>query len=314
MKTDIKLENIIKKPDSKNFNSFVSTTKQNLIDTYNIDSDSYKLIPFDIFAENIDHGAKHVFNVYKKALSIAKEVERQLGIEVNKALLYIMSVYHDSGRFREPIISDQDTEKQIQAKQRKKIKSEREHARYGVAQIKLWISKLKDKGVEINEEDQKKIENYILNHDFFNTRLDWTKYQEPYSLEWQITRLADRISTPIEEEIERYRETWKRLNTTYFKKDISFQERIDFSFANMWIYIKTWKFDEFTFFLSLLSQSPSDFSNPVLHDIYAKRQSNKNKWIRKIFEIAKQEWYKEEDIIEMKNMINKYLEHFDIKF
>ncbi len=314
MKEKTNLKNIIKHPESKSLETFVSTTRQNLMNVYNIDADSSKLIPFDTFAKNIDHGAKHVFNVYKKSLELAKEIERQLGVEVDKTLLYIMSVYHDSGRFREPIISDQDTENQIQAKQRKKVKSEREHARYGVAQIKLWINKLKDINVSIPEEDQKKIEDYILNHDFFNTRLDWAKYQEPYSLEWQITRLSDRISTPIEEEIERYRETWKRMNTTYFKKDIPFQERVDFSFANMWNYIKTWRFDEFTFFLSLLSQSPSDFSNPVLHDIYAKRQSNKNKWIKKILEIAKQEWYNDEDISEMKNMVDQYLHHFDIKF
>lgn len=314
MKEKNNLKDTIKTPAAKNFNNFVSTTKQNLMDVYSIDKDSSKLIPFNIFSENIDHGAKHVFNVYKKSLEVAKEIERQLGVEVNKTLLYIMSVYHDSGRFREPIISDQDTENQIQAKQKKKVKSEREHARYGVAQIKLWISKLKDKWVEINEEDQKKIENYILNHDFFNTRLDWTKYQEPYSLEGQITRLSDRISTPIEEEIERYRETWKRMNTTYFKKDISFQERVDFTFANMWTYLKTGRFDEFTFFLTLLSQAPSDFSNPVLHDIYAKRQSNKNKWIKKILEIAKQEWYIDEDIAEMQNTINQYLAHFEIRF
>lgn len=314
MKEENNLHRIIKLPESESLGGFVSTTKKNLMDVYSIDSNSSKLIPFDVFAENVDHGANHVFNVYKKSLEVAKEIERQLGVEVNKTLLYIMSVYHDSGRFREPIISDQDTENQIQAKQRKKVKSEREHARYGVAQIKLWINKLKEKWVEINEEDKDKIENYILNHDFFNTRLDWTKYKEPYSLEWQITRLSDRISTPIEEEIERYRETWKRMNTTYFKKDISFQERIDFTFTNMWTYLKTGRFDEFTFFLTLLSQAPSDFSNPVLHDIYAKRQSNKNKWIKKILEIAKEEKYSDEDITEMKNTINQYLEHFDIRF
>lgn len=314
MKEAKNFRNIIKYPDSKNIGNFVSITRQNLMDIYNVDSSSSKLIPFDIFSKNTDHWSRHVFNVYKKALSVANEIERQLGVEVNKGLLYIMSVYHDSWRFREPIISDQDTEKQIQAKQRKKIKSEREHSSYGVAQIKLWIKKLKEKNIIIDKEDQEKIENYILNHDFFNIRLDWNKYQEPYSLEWQITRLADRISTPIEQEIERYRETWKRMNTPYFKKDISFQERIDFSFANIWNYIKTWRFDEFTFFLSLMSQSPSDFSNPVLHDIYAKRQSNKNKWIKKILEIATQEWYTEEDTIEMTNLINQYLEHFDIKF
>lgn len=315
MKTDINLEDVIKKPDSNNFNSFVSTTKKNLMDIYNIDSDSSKLIPFDIFSKNIDHWAKHVFNVYKKALEIAKEVERQLGVKVNKTLLYIMSIYHDSARFREPIMSDQDTDDQIQAKQRKKVKSEREHASYWVAQVKLWFIKLKEKWIEISEEDKNKIEDYILNHDFINERLDWSKYQEPSSLEWQITRLADRTSTSIAEEVKRYRETWKRLKTSYFKEDIPFQDRLDFSFSNIGYYIKTWKYDQFSFFLwALLSQSPKDFSNPVLHDIYYKRQSHKNKWIKKILEIAKQEWYSDDDIKKMETLTNQYLDHFDIKF
>lgn len=314
MKEKNDLKNIIKTPDYMNLEGFLSTTKQNLMDIYNIGSDSPKLIPFDVFSKNIDHWAKHVFNVYKKALEISKEVERQLSVEVNKTLLYIMSVYHDSWRFREPIISEQDTDKQIQAKKRKKWESEKDHPRYGVAQVKLWISKLKNKWIQINEEDKNKIEDYILNHDFFNTRLDWTRYKEPSSLEWQITRLSDRISTPIEEEIERYRETWKRMNTAYFKRDISFQERIAFSFVNMWDYIRDWRFDELTFLLTLLSQSPWDFSNPVLHDIYAKWQLNKNKWIKKILEIARQEWYNDDDITEMRNMIDQYLQYFDIKF
>ncbi|HBB03484.1 TPA: hypothetical protein DCZ39_01075 [Patescibacteria group bacterium] len=72
-----------------------------------------------------------------------------------------------------------------------------------------------------------------MNHDFFNERLDGDTYHEPMSIEGQITRLADRISVPIDQEITRYRETGKRLGTKYFNKDITWQERVDFSFANM---------------------------------------------------------------------------------
>jgi hypothetical protein len=46
-------------------------------------------------------------------------------------------------------------------------------------------------------------------------------------------RLADRVSVPVEEEIVRYRETGKRLNTRYFNDQISFEERVNFTFENM---------------------------------------------------------------------------------
>ena len=137
------------------------------------------------------------------------------------------------------------------------------------------MKRLKEQNITISLEDQKKIEDYILNHDFFNTRLDGEKYHEPISIEGQITRLADRISVSTQEEIKRYWETGKRLGTTYFKKDISWEERIDFSFANMGEYIKNGKFDQFTFFLAMLSQSACDFSNPIVVKIYQQWATNK---------------------------------------
>ncbi|MEI6673217.1 MAG: hypothetical protein WCL02_08125 [bacterium] len=87
--------------------------------------------------ENTDHGAEHTANVFKKALEIAKIVEKETDLCIDTTLLYIMSGMHDSGRFRLPIHKQGDTPKQQEAKEQKRKKAEREHARYGVAQIKL---------------------------------------------------------------------------------------------------------------------------------------------------------------------------------
>jgi len=304
--TNINKENL-------DFEKYKKSIKHDMINIFQLDSVEKK-IPLESFLENSDHWSIHTYNVFKRALDISENIEDETWIKADKELLYIMSWMHDSGRFRLPIIKEEDTDKQIQAKKNKQIKSERNHGNYGVSQIKLGVKKLKEKHIEINKEDQEKIEDYIRNHDFINTRLDWTKYQEPKSLEWQITRLADRISVPIDEEIDRYRETWKRLNTAYFKPEISFDERVEFTFSNMWNYIKSWKFDEFTFFLALLSQSKEDFSHPTLANIYQKWASSKQKWIERMLEIAKEEWYSNTDIKTMEKLIHKYINHFWITF
>lgn len=295
------------------FEEYQKIAKENMINIFSLDSED-KIRPLQTFIKNNDHWAIHTYNVFKKSLEIADEIEKETWIKTDKTLLYIMSWMHDSGRFRIAIQKNNDTEKQIQAKKTKQKKAEEEHNNYWVAQIKLGIKKLKEKNIEIDKKQQEKIEDYIRNHDFFNTRLDGTEHTEPKSLEGQITRLSDRISTSIEEEIERYRRTGKRLKTKYFNSDISFKERINFSFWNMWIYIKSGRFDEFTFLLALLSQTPKDFSNPILAKIYEKRSSDKQKGIKKIIEIAQKEWYPESEIKTMENLIDKYIKHFWIKF
>ncbi|HBB03485.1 TPA: hypothetical protein DCZ39_01080 [Patescibacteria group bacterium] len=87
--------------------------------------------------ENTDHGAEHTYNVFKKSLEVADAVEQNTDIPVDKELLYIMSAMHDSGRFRLPIAKEGDTEKQQQAKEKKRKTAENKHARYGVAQVRL---------------------------------------------------------------------------------------------------------------------------------------------------------------------------------
>lgn len=308
-----KKENFLKIPQKEDSLAiYKQYAKENMITVFQLDDNTG--IPVKWFLENSDHGAEHTANVFKKSLEIAEIVEKETDLNIDTTLLYIMSGMHDSGRFRLPIHKEDDTPKQQEAKEQKRKKAEREHARYGVAQIKLWIKKLKEKNITLSAEDQQKIEDYILNHDFFNTRLDGEKYHEPKSIEGQITRLSDRISVPIDEEISRYWETGKRLGTKYFNKDITRQERVDFSFANMGTYIKSGKFDEFTFFLSLLSQKNSDFSHPALAEIYQQRATTKQQGIDCILQLAKDEWYNAKDIQEMKKLIDTYIKNFDIHF
>jgi len=57
------------------------------------------------------------------------------------------------------------------------------------------------------ENDYSEIADYVFNHDFMNARLEDSKYSEPTSIEGQIVRLADRISTDVETEIQRYWDT-----------------------------------------------------------------------------------------------------------
>ncbi|MCX6825591.1 MAG: HD domain-containing protein [candidate division SR1 bacterium] len=314
MHLDSKKKNFLKVPKIKDtLVTYKEIARDNIISIFQLD-DYSKLSPFEAFLENGDHGAEHTYNVFKKSLEIAEAVEKDSAVSIDKELLYMMSAMHDSGRFRLPIYKEGDTEKQQQAKENKRKKSEREHARYGVAQVKLGIKKLKEKNIMISDEDQKKIEDYVLNHDFFNERLEGDRYHEPVSLEGQIVRLADRISVPVGEEIKRYRETGKRLGTPYFKKNITWKERIDFSFVNMGEYIKNKTFDEFTFFLALLSQVPGDFSHPLLAEIYKQWGSNKDQAISCILQIAEDESYNKEDIQKMKLLINAYLEYFKIHF
>ena len=212
---------------------FLEYTKDSLSHVFSIKEGDVKAMPFEAFAQNLDHGAVHSYNVYVRALKAADAYEQQTGKSVDRALLYAMSVMHDSGRFRYSLTNPDDTEAQTQAKEAKRNKAEKEHARYGLAQLKLAKKALHEQGIVLSDEAFHKLENYILNHDFFNPRLDGSAYSEPTSLEGQIVRLADRTSVPVTEEIDRYWETGKRLQTPYFVDSISLQERFDFSFPKI---------------------------------------------------------------------------------
>jgi hypothetical protein len=312
MVDDMDLSKIIKTPEAWDLESFKDTARENLFAVYDLSDDPSKQIPFNEFLENADHGLEHIYHVYHKALQIADEVEQKENVTVDKTLLYVMSAMHDSGRFRTPIINLDDTEQQQQAKHKKRKKAESDHPLYGKAQILLAKRRLKEKWIIFPSDQREKIEDYLLNHDFFSDRMDGQRHKEPQSLEWQIVRLSDRISVPVEDEIVRYRAAGKRLGTPYFKDDISFQERVSFTFDTMKQYIQIGKFDEFMFFLALLSNVPSDFSDKTLQEIYRRWSGEKRKWIQKILDLAKQEWYAEDDIQKMKDLIEEYLLHFTI--
>ena len=303
-------------PSSKtlSYEEYLSYTKDSLSHVFELNFGDSKTFPFNKFVENTDHGAVHAYNVYKRACTTADTYELQTEQKIDRSLLYIMSTMHDSGRFRYSIPSAEDTPTKTKAKENKRNKAEKEHARYGLAQIKLAKQKLEKAGISYPDEEFKKIENYILNHDFFNTRLDGDAYSEPQSIEGQIVRLSDRTSVPVTEEIDRYRETGKRLGTPYFVENIDLKDRLDFSFPKVKQYIMSWKFDEFTFFLALLSQSASDFSDPLLAGIYQEWAKSKQAGVEKILSIAKEEWYTQEQLKKMEILIKEYFEHFNITF
>lgn len=274
--------------------------KKRLIRIFQID-DNDRLKSFEEFAENKDHWLEHSLHVYKKALEITTIMEAKW-YKIDKSKLFVMSFMHDSGRFH---FSEE--------KPKKRERCEKRHNKCWIWQIRLAKNKLKKQWIIFDENFWNDINDYINNHDFLNDRLD-PNYTEPKNIEWQIVRLSDRISTDIETEIDRYWETWKRLKTPYFIEDISFEERINFNFTKIWEYIKSKKFDEFTFFLALISVSEKDYQNDDLKEIYASWAESKNIWIKKILDIWRQEWFSQEQIEKMKALINDYIKHFNINY
>lgn len=259
-----------------------------------------QIMPLDVFLENTDHGALHTFSVNKKANEIADRIEKETGEIIDRDMLRLMTIAHDSGRFH------------ISGNEKKQLQCERGHNRCGMAQVRKWIQNLRKQGIIIKSEQEADIMDYVYHHDFFNARLDGDKYSEPRSLEWQIVRLADRMSTNISREARRYWETGKRLKTPYYKREISFEERINFSFPKIKNYIESGKFDEFTFFLALLSMSGDDFTHPVMKEMYNEWAKDKHDAITTILEIAREEGFSNEDIREMKNLIHQYILHFNL--
>lgn len=263
--------------------------------------DEEKMKWFYEFAENNDHWFEHSFHVYLKALEIAA-ILKVKWYKISLYKIFAMAFMHDSGRFH---ISEKNP--------KKRERCEKRHNKCGIAQVRLAKIKLQSKWILLWEEFWKELNDYIENHDFLNNRLD-PNYKEPESIEWQIVRLSDRISTDIETEIERYWETWKRLHTPYFIEDISFEDRVNFNFTKVWEYIKSKKFDEFTFFLALISVSENDYINPDLQEIYKSWAASKDIWIQKILDIWRKEWFSQEQIEKMKTLINDYMQHFNINY
>ncbi len=288
LKTNTDIENIKKE------------LKQRLIKIFQIDDDN-KLKSFEEFAENKDHWFEHSLNVYKKALEITTIMEAKW-YTIDKSKLFVMALMHDSWRFH---LSEENP--------KKRERCEKRHNKCWIWQIKLAKNKLKKDWIIFDESFWNDIYDYINNHDFLNDRLD-PNYKEPKSIEWWIVRLSDRISTNIETEIDRYWETWKRLKTPYFIENISFEDRVSFNFTKVWEYIKSKKFDEFTFFLALISVSKNDYQNDDLKQIYASWAKSKDIWIKKILDIWVHEWFSQWQIEKMKTLISDYIKYFNINY
>lgn len=289
-------KNTIAFPENRNFDEYKNVTEENVREVFDMQGwDDSMPESFEVFLENMDHGIEHTYNVYTKALDIADTIEERTWEEIDRDMLYIMAIMHDSWRFH---LSDNET---------KQNKCESKHNKCGVAQIRLFQKRLKNKWVDLSEEKVSSIMDYIYNHDFLNDRLDWASLKEPDSLEWQIVRLADRISTDVIPEVRRYWETWKRKNTPLIKDNITLDDRVNFSFDKIWEYIKSWKLDQMFFFFWLLSVSSEDFSNPVLAELYNDWAVEKYKAVDEILKIAEEEWYNTDEV---KKVIDDYLESF----
>ena len=69
---------------------------------------------------------------------------------------------------------------------------------------------------------------------------------------------------PLQDEIQRYRDTGKRLGTPFFNTSMPIEERENFSFDKMGLYFKNDWVDEVLFFTALLMITEKDFSDPLL--------------------------------------------------
>ena len=296
-----RIEEIISLPHNpEDIESYTKSLKKNLFIVLSDKEKKDGSLPegFEVFMENLDHGLEHTYNVYQKALEIADKIEEETKENINRSLIYIMAAMHDAGRFH--ISSNKD----------KQDKCEKQHNKCGVAQIKLFQKRLRQRWYELDDSQVQDITNYIQNHDYLTERLDGSTLKEPESLEWQIVRLADRISTNIIKEVRRYWETGKRRNTPLLSEKVSFQDRINFSFDQIDDYIRSGKLDQMFFFLALISVSSGDFSHPKLAEIYADWSKEKQHAVDEILKIAEEEGY---DIKKIKSIIDNYLEYFGIK-
>ena len=250
------------------------------------------------FLDNQDHWIEHTFNVYKKALEIADIYTKKTWVTIDLDTIYIMSVMHDAWRFH------------FSKNSIKQEKCERHHNECWAAQLRLFRKRLLQKWINVSDEKYNSILDYILNHDYMTERLDWKYLKEPKSIEGQIVRLADRISTDVRQEVRRYWATWKRRKTLLYNPNITLDDRVSFSYDRISEYIVKWKLDQIFFFLTLISITWDEFSDKILSEIYDEWSLEKENAIDEILKIADEEWY---DRIELSNIIMEYLNYFNIK-
>ena len=220
-------------------------------------------------------------------------------------MIYPMAIIHDAMRSIQ--YDEMDTQKA-----RKEKRNDRNHEKYGAFLFEKMIKTLSEKQIWIKlmDEEQEEIKEYLINHDYFSQQLNGWRFHEPSSKEGQIVRLADRISVPLQDEIQRYRDTGKRLKTPFFNQTMPVSERENFSFDKMGLYFKNGWVDEVMFFTALLMITENDFSDPVLWSLYKEWAKDKDNAIDFIIDIGKQEGATPEQIDDLKIL----LQHLGKKF
>ena len=271
--------------DTLSYEQFSQITWDNIAQLFDM-SWADEQMSLDFFVHNTDHGLEHEYFVYTRALQIARDYEQHKWVVLRKHLLYPMAICHDA--MRSVKYNDLDIHKI-----RKEKRNDRNHERYGA----LLFEKIYQKSQQLNpsnmlltQDEQSDITDYLYNHDYFSQQLNGKRYHEPKSIEWQIVRLADRTSVSICDEIQRYRDTWKRLGTPLFNPDIPLIEREEFSFDKMSKYDEKWRIDEISFFVALLMITWDDFADPLLGERYEQWAIQKSQAVEYIKTIAKHEW------------------------
>lgn len=279
------------------YQEFQEGTVSNIEAIFAMDTKSEEL-SLENFLNNTDHGLEHEYNVYQKAIQIAERYEKETEQPIRKHMIYPMAIVHDAMRSLQYEANDR-------MKARKEKRNDRNHERYGAFLFEKIIQSWQAKNVFLNlsREEQQEIKEYLINHDYFSQQLNGGRFHEPKSLEGQIVRLADRISVPLEDEIQRYRDTGKRLNTPFFNQSMPREERENFSFDKMWLYFKNWWVDEVLFFTALLMITEKDFSNPLLGEIYKERAIDKDNAIDFILEIGKKEGATPDQMQELQSLL-----------
>lgn len=229
------------------------------------------------FIENDDHGLAHCYNVYKTASNLLSTLSEEEQARVNKETMEIMVLFHDIGRFHHP-------------------KCDRRHQKCGMAQVRMYAQK-----TGMDEETRRKIIDLVKYHDFMSKDLD-PNQREPYSIEWQIVRLADKMSVDPIAELRRYWDYGKRIGSTLLDETISMDDRLNFSFDKRGK-VKT---DQLTYFLALLATSPDSISQEKLRDNYVEWSKNKNRAEEEIYHIMGEEWFSIEKILQVRTIISVY--------
>lgn len=298
----------------QSYEEFTEGTISNIEAVFDMDTKSQEL-SLQNFLENKDHGLEHEYNVYQKAIQIAERYEKETWKKIRTHMIYPMAIVHDSMRSIQYDLSDlhggiswdvtTEEEYKENQKARREKRNDRNHERYGAFLFEKILQSLKKKDIFINlsSEEQEEIKEYLINHDYLSQQLNGGRFHEPKTIEWQIVRLADRISVPLKDEIQRYRDTGKRLKTPFFNESMPLEERENFSFDKMWFYFKNKWVDEVLFFTSILMTTEKDFSQPELWKMYAEWAVDKNNAIDFILEIGKQEEATPEQIEQLKQLL-----------